>query len=51
MKPARHYQALLESEKSESRAALARHRGVSRARVTHVLKRVKDSTDAKAPPP
>jgi len=33
MKLARHYQALLDSGKFESRAALARHLGVSRARV------------------
>ena len=39
MKLARHYQALLDSGKFESRAALARHLGVSRARVTQVLKR------------
>lgn len=38
MKLARHYQALLDSGKFESRAALARHLGVSRARVTQVLK-------------
>ena len=40
MKLARHYQALLDSGKFESRAALARHLGVSRARVTQVLKRL-----------
>ena len=42
MKLARHYQALLDSGKFESRAALARHLGVSRARVTQVLRRLKD---------
>jgi hypothetical protein len=40
MKLARHYQALLDSGKFENRAALARHLGVSRARVTQVLKRL-----------
>jgi biotin operon repressor len=40
MKLARHYQALLDSSKFESRAALARHLGVSRARVTQVLNRL-----------
>ena len=42
MKLARHYQALLDSGKFESRAALARHLGVSRARVTQVLRRLKE---------
>ena len=37
---ARHYQALLDSGNFESRAALARHLGVSRARVTQVLSRL-----------
>lgn len=41
MKLARHYQALLDSGKFENRAALARHLGVSRARVTQVLWRLK----------
>jgi biotin operon repressor len=41
MKLARHYQALLDSKNFESRAALARHLGVSRARVTQVLNRLK----------
>jgi biotin operon repressor len=40
MKLARHYQALLNSGKFESRAALARLLGVSRARVTQVLWRL-----------
>jgi Mn-dependent DtxR family transcriptional regulator len=39
-KLARHYQALLDSGKFENRAALARHLGVSRARVTQILKRL-----------
>ena len=39
---ARYYQSLLDSGKFESRAALARHLGVSRARVTQVLNRLKD---------
>lgn len=42
MKLARHYQALLDSGKFESRAALARHLDVSRARVTQVLARLKE---------
>jgi DNA-binding GntR family transcriptional regulator len=37
---ARYYQSLLDAGKLESRAALARHLGVSRARVTQVLKRL-----------
>lgn len=40
---ARFYQALLDEGIVESRAALARHLGVSRARVTQVLKRLSDS--------
>jgi hypothetical protein len=40
LKLARHYQSLLDSGQFESRAALARHLGVSRARVTQVLKRL-----------
>jgi Mn-dependent DtxR family transcriptional regulator len=40
LKLAQHYQALLDSGKFENRAALARHLGVSRARVTQVLKRL-----------
>ncbi len=43
MKLARHYQALLDSGKFESRAALARYLGVSRARVTQVLNRLLQS--------
>ncbi len=41
MKLARHYQALLDSGRFENRAALARHLGVSRARVTQVLRRLR----------
>jgi hypothetical protein len=40
LKLARYYQSLLDSGKFESRAALARYLGVSRARVTQVLKRL-----------
>jgi len=39
---ARYYRSLLDSGKFESRAALARHLGVSRARVTQVLNRLKE---------
>ena len=45
LKLARHYQALLDTGRFENRAALARHLGVSRARVTQVLKRL-NSTPA-----
>ena len=38
LKLARHYQALLDTGRFENRAALARHLGVSRARVTQVLR-------------
>jgi len=38
---AHYYQSLLDSGKFESRAALARFLGVSRARVTQVLNRLK----------
>lgn len=41
MKLARHYQAHLDTGKFESRAALANFLGVSRARVTQVLKRLR----------
>jgi hypothetical protein len=37
---ARYYQSPLDSGKFENRAALARYLGVSRARVTQVLKRL-----------
>ena len=49
MKLARHYQALLDSGKFENRAALARHLGVSRARVTQVLKRLDTNPMAGSP--
>ena len=42
LKLARHYQSLMDSGKFESRAALARYLGVSRARVTQVLRRLKE---------
>ena len=42
---ARYYQSLLDSGKFESRAALARFLGVSRARVTQVLKRLRQAPD------
>jgi hypothetical protein len=35
-----YYQSLLDSSRFENRAALARYLGVSRARVTQVLKRL-----------
>ena len=38
---ARYYQSLIDTGKYESRAALARFLGVSRARVTQVLNRLK----------
>ena len=41
LKLARYYQSLLDSGKFENRAALARNLGVSRARVTQVLGRLK----------
>jgi Mn-dependent DtxR family transcriptional regulator len=40
LKLARYYLSLLDSGRFENRAALARHLGVSRARVTQVLKRL-----------
>ncbi|MFY9255837.1 MAG: helix-turn-helix domain-containing protein, partial [Fuerstiella sp.] len=45
---ARYYQSLLDTGTFESRAALARHLGVSRARVTQVLNRFKDADDGGA---
>ena len=48
MRLARYYQSLLGSGKFESRAALARHLGVSRARVTQVLNRLKKDNDGRA---
>ena len=44
LKLACHYQCLLVSGKLESRATLARHLGVSRARVTQVLNRLLEPT-------
>ena len=43
LKLARHYQSLMATGRFESRAALARYLGVSRARVTQVLNRMKSS--------
>jgi hypothetical protein len=40
IKLARHYQSLLDTGQFENRAALARYLGVSRARVTQVLRRL-----------
>lgn len=48
MRLANEYQALLDSGDFESRAALARHLGVSRARVTQVLKRINEKTQRRA---
>jgi hypothetical protein len=51
LKLARYYQSLLDSGKFESRAALARYLGVSRARVTQVTKRLNPAqrnTDAQS---
>jgi hypothetical protein len=48
MRLARYYQSLLDSGKFESRAALARHLGVSRARVTQVLRRLQNGEDDEA---
>jgi hypothetical protein len=42
MKLALHYQSLLDSGTVKTRAELARRLGVSRARVTQVLKRLRD---------
>jgi hypothetical protein len=42
LKLARYYQSLLDSGRFENRAALARHLGVSRARVTQVLHRLEN---------
>jgi hypothetical protein len=42
---ARFYQGLLDSGKFANRAALARHLGVSRARVTQVLRRLLPGSD------
>ena len=40
LKLARYYQSLMDSGRSESRAALARYLGISRPRVTQVLRRL-----------
>ena len=45
MERAQYYQSLLDSGVVESRAELARHLGVSRARVTQVLRRLKSPKD------
>ncbi len=45
MRLARYYQALFDPGKFESRAALARHLGVYRARVTQVLNRLAEDHD------
>ena len=45
---ARYYQSLSDTGTFESRAALARHLGVSRARVTQILNRLKDANDGEA---
>ncbi len=45
---ARYCQSLLDSGKFESRAALARHVGASRARVTQVLRRLQNGEDDEA---
>ncbi len=42
---ARYYQSLLDTDKFESRAALARFLGVSRANVTQVLNRLKAASE------
>lgn len=44
LKLARYYQSLLDTGKFESRAALARYLGVSRARVTQVLNKLQASS-------
>jgi hypothetical protein len=40
LKLAQYYQSLMDSDKFESRAALARYLGVGRSRVTQVLRRL-----------
>jgi Mn-dependent DtxR family transcriptional regulator len=44
LKTAHYYRSLLDTGKFESRAALARYLGVSRARVTQVLNRLLEPT-------
>jgi Mn-dependent DtxR family transcriptional regulator len=46
---AHHYQALLDSGEVETRAELARFLGVSRARVTQVLNRLKPMSESEHP--
>ena len=48
MRLARYCQSLLDSGKFENRAALARHFGVSRARVTQALNRLKENEQSSA---
>ena len=48
LKTAHYYQSLLDTGKFENRAALARYLGVSRARVTQVLNRLRVSGDTGA---
>lgn len=45
MEKARHYQSLLDSGEVKTRAELARYLGVSRARVTQVLRQLEGHTD------
>jgi hypothetical protein len=47
LKLARYYQSLLDSGQFENRAALARYLGVSRARVTQVLRRLESKAKDK----
>jgi DNA-binding MarR family transcriptional regulator len=49
MRLAHHYQALLDSGEVETRAELARLLGVSRARVTQVLDRLKPISESEHP--
>lgn len=46
MRLAHYYQSLLDSGKVQTRAELSRYLGVSRARVTQVLSRLKDADDS-----
>ena len=48
MRLARYYQSILDSGTVETKAELARYLGVSRARVTQVLNRLKDNDDVSA---
>ena len=45
MRLAYYYQSLLDSGEVSTRAELARHLGVSRARITQVLRRLKSPKD------